>query len=190
MQVIAPWLKRLGVFAERALREIRKKVEESVNKIFKSENRPVEPSKTPSSSNQPRGIPTDVNPNPQGYNEQEQARSHRRENEAAQTLAKEGYDVEQNPPKKANGTRPDYKVEGEYAGCYSANPNSGDKSAYAKVKAKVDAGQADIIVVNADDAPNVSAEGLKAQIDEYPISGLRQVIFIKNGNVTNIIPSR
>jgi hypothetical protein len=105
-------------------------------------------------------------------------------------VAKEGYDVEQNPPPKANGKEPDYKIEGEYADCYAPNPNSGDSSVHRKIREKVSEGQADIIVVNADDAPNVSAEGIKAQIDEYPISGLRQVIVIKNGKVTNIIPSR
>lgn len=33
----------------------------------------------------------------------------RRENESADTLARDGYDVEQNPPPKPNGKEPDYK---------------------------------------------------------------------------------
>jgi hypothetical protein len=40
----------------------------------------------------------------------------RRENEWADVLAENGYDVEQNPPPKPNGKKPDYRIEGEYFG--------------------------------------------------------------------------
>ena len=51
-------------------------------------------------------------------------RSLTRENEAAETLAKNGYDVEQNPKVEGTTRNPDYIIEGEVFDCYSPAQNT------------------------------------------------------------------
>jgi Contact-dependent growth inhibition CdiA C-terminal domain len=143
--------------------------------------RPLEPSLTPNLSNKPRGYPTEVNPNPQTYQEREQARAHRRENESAEILAKAGYDVEQNPPPREDGKKPDYRIEGNYVDCMA--PITGKvENIYREIERKVFRGQVDRVVVNMEDTP-VSPEALEQILGEYSISGLKEVITIKGGQI-------
>ena len=114
--------------------------------------------------------------NPKNYGEKEQPRAAQTENEAADTLAKEGIWCWANSPPNGNGKWPDYKVEGEYANCYSPEPKSDVDSAYRKIKDKVDSDQTDIIVVNTTDAHKIDAEALGKVIDKDPISGLKKLL--------------
>ena len=68
----------------------------------------VVPSGTPGGS--PRGRPARIKPNDAAATR----RALTRQNEAAEILARAGYEVEQNPPPLPNGKEPDYRVEGEY----------------------------------------------------------------------------
>lgn len=46
------------------------------------------------------------------------------ENKAAETIAKNGYDIEQNPIVNNSSRNPDYKIEGKIFDCYSPDTNT------------------------------------------------------------------
>ena len=114
-------------------------------------------------------------------------RGHGRENEAADTLARHGYDVEQNPGRNPYLKNPDYKIEGKYFDCYAptakTEPNRIRKGIEAKVKEK----QADRVVLNLDDSPKTPDE-MKELLAKDPVPGLKEVITIKDGNIQHIFP--
>ena len=99
----------------------------------------LEPSLSPNPNNKPHGTPTEINLNPRNYQESEQARAHRRENELAEVLAREGYDIEQNPPTRADGKNPDYLIEGQYVDCLAPNTNKVG-SIYSRIQEKIVSG--------------------------------------------------
>jgi hypothetical protein len=109
-------------------------------------------------------------------------RSNQRENESADKLAAAGYTVEQNPPKKPNGKKPDYKIEGEYFDCYSPKGNLSTIS--TTVKKKVITDQADRLVLNLDDSVHTEEE-IKRILKEHPVADLKQIIFVKNNTLTS-----
>lgn len=138
------------------------------------------PSTEPNLEAKPRGEPTVAEPGKAG-------RGHRRENETAQVLAQHGYDVEQNPPPKPNGKKPDYKIEGEYFDCYS--PTAVDPGRVRDgMSAKVKAGQADRLVLNLDDTP-VSLDQVREVLARRPIANLKEVIVIRSGEISPLFPS-
>jgi hypothetical protein len=110
-----------------------------------------------------------------------------RENESARTLADNGYHVEQNPLPKPNGKKPDYRINGEYYDCYAPNSSSVRNIATNVAKEKVRRDQADRIILNLDDT-SVEIEAIKKQLVDWPISGLKEVIAIKNGSVVPVLP--
>lgn len=74
--------------------------------------------------------PYDINAMPKGLKtkitskmDEATQRSLLRENEAAETLAKNGYEVEQNPIVKGTNRNPDYIIEGEIFDCYAPSKN-------------------------------------------------------------------
>jgi Contact-dependent growth inhibition CdiA C-terminal domain len=139
----------------------------------------VTPSQAPDPNSKPEGPPTEV---PSDPNQQDEARSKTRENESAVTMAQSGYRTIQNPPTTPNGKNPDYTIEGEYADCYAPRTDK-TESVYSTVKQKVEDGQAEIIVVNLQDAPNVDASNLETMLKTYPISGLRQVFVLRDDQI-------
>ncbi|THV40804.1 hypothetical protein [Glycomyces buryatensis] len=140
----------------------------------------TEPSQEPSPNNTPRGEPTEVRGSP------ENRRGLQRENEAAQTLAEHGYDVEQNPPRNENGKDPDYKIEGEYFDCYS--PSRDDPGRIRDdISAKVKKGQADNIVLNLDDS-GMNIADLRATLERKPINNLEEIKIVQNGQVIDFYP--
>ncbi|MQM27439.1 CdiA C-terminal domain-containing protein [Glycomyces albidus] len=140
----------------------------------------INPSRPADPNNTPRGEPTEVKGNA------ETKRSLRRENEAAKTLAEQGYDVEQNPPGKENGKNPDYKIEGEYFDCYS--PKKDDPGRIRDdISNKVKKDQADRIVLNLDDS-GVNLADLRATLERRPIGNLQEIKIVQNGQVVNFYP--
>lgn len=144
-------------------------------------NRPLQPSRSSEPSNRPRGFPTEVNPNPRNYQESDQARAHRRENESADILAIAGYDIEQNPPPKENGKKPDYRIEGEYVDCFAPITEKVG-NIYREIQTKVLEGQVDRVVVNLDDTP-VTCEDLQNLFAEYPLPGFKEALIIKGSQI-------
>ena len=110
-----------------------------------------------------------------------------RENESARTLADNGYHVEQNPPPKPNGTKPDYRINGEYYDCYAPSSPSARNIATNLKNQKVNREQADRIILNLDDT-SVTIEAMKRQLADWPIPGLKKLIAIKNGNISTLFP--
>jgi uncharacterized protein YukE len=138
------------------------------------------PSGKPDPNGAPRGRRTDAHPT------RVKDRPLRRENESADTLAKNGYDVEQNPPPKPNGKEPDYKIEGEYFDCYS--PDSTNIEQIRKgISRKVSADQADRIILNLDDCPR-SMQEIEDILRRKPIDGLSEIKIVKDGQVLPFYP--
>lgn len=120
----------------------------------------------------------------------EQIRSIDRQNEAAQTLSEHGLDVEQLPNNSRAGKKqPDLRVNGELADVYSPKTSNvksiwdaiDDKANPANVKTF----QANNVVVNLTDSP-LSAAEVAQYVQRNPIGGLRNLILIKDGRVTNL----
>jgi hypothetical protein len=138
------------------------------------------PSRSPDPNAGPRGDRTPAHPT------KVKDRSFRRENESADTLAQNGYDVEQNPPPKPNGKEPDYKIEGEYFDCYSPDSSNLDNVRDA-ISRKVKGGQADRIVLNLDDSPR-SMDEIKDVLQRKPIGDLKEIVVVKDGKVVPFFP--
>lgn len=118
---------------------------------------------------------------PNSKDDPETIRSLNRENDAADALARHGYEVEQNPRVPGN-KNPDYRVDGEIFDAYSPRTNNA-RSIWNTVKNKVSSGQTERVVINLKDS-GVELAALRQQFAEYPIQGLKNVIIIfKDGSV-------
>jgi len=130
----------------------------------------------------PSGRPTKVRPQDDAATQ----RSLQRENESAETLARNGYKVEQNPGKQPNGRNPDYKVEGEIFDNYAPGPGKKPRGIWSEVENKVvEKQQTNRVVLNLDDWGG-DTEALQTQFRDHPIPGLEQVLVVKNGQVSNL----
>ncbi|MCA9678021.1 MAG: hypothetical protein H6708_29605 [Kofleriaceae bacterium] len=102
-------------------------------------------------------------------------------------LAKQGHDVEQNPkPPERSRKKPDYKIEGEYFDNYAPTTPSA-RNIWTNVGEKVAVEQARRIVLNLADS-GVDLAALRKQFAEWPIVGLEQMLAIKDGVVTQLVP--
>ncbi|WP_052720695.1 hypothetical protein [Actinoplanes rectilineatus] len=138
------------------------------------------PSMPPGPGRRPRGDRTEAHPTKDTH------RGLRRENESADVLVQHGYDVEQNPPTKANGTNPDYRIEGEYFDCYAPTSGNADKIRN-KLSEKVSEGQASRLVLNLTDTSRTMEE-VAAVLRRKPITGLEEILVVKDGRVTRFYP--
>jgi hypothetical protein len=113
-----------------------------------------------------------------------------RENDAATTLAKAGYDIEQNPPARPNGRRPDYMIDDEWWDCYAPRGTS-TRTIHTAIRDKVGKSeadrQADRIILNLDGC-SVSPEEIRARLERSPIRGLQEIKIVKGGKVTQFYP--
>ncbi|GIM89742.1 hypothetical protein [Paractinoplanes toevensis] len=141
---------------------------------------PTTPSGKPDPNRKPSGKRTDAHPT------KKKDRGVRRENESADVLARNGYDVEQNPPPKLNGKEPDYKIEGEYFDCYAPETGNLD-NIRAKLSEKVSEAQADRLILNMDDTPR-SMEDIADMLRRKPIANLKQILVVKDGQVVPFFP--
>jgi hypothetical protein len=141
------------------------------------------PSKPLDSQAMPRGPKTKISKN----DNSETVRGLTRENESADTLAKKGYDVEQNP--KVEGTKePDYAIEGKIFDCYAPMPQTNPRNVWDVVFKKIDKKQTDRIVMNLSDWEGKTDDLIK-QFKEWEIPELKEIIVIeKNGNIFHLLP--
>lgn len=118
-------------------------------------------------------------------------RSIMRHNEAADGLSNMGFDVEMIEPKKGpNGNEiptADFKVDGKYFDVYSPGASKTPSKMRTKIRNKVKKGQTDRVIVNLDDSP-VSHDVLRDYLAKDGISGLKEIITIKNGEINYIFP--
>ena len=144
------------------------------------DGRVARPSGAPDPGNKPRGVPTPAHPT-RAVN-----RPHRRENESAETLARHGYDVVQNPGPKPNGRKPDYQVEGQYFDCYSPGTTRLDQIRKG-IHRKIEDGQATRVILNLDDCLR-SVDEIEEFLRRRPIAGLEQILIVKNDAVIPFYP--
>lgn len=109
------------------------------------------------------------------------------QNDSADRLAREGYDIEHNEDVKPNGKQPDYKISDEYVDHLNVKSNNVDQARNA-ISDKVKTEQADRLAVRLDDS-KLSAEDVQGRLERRPVNGLKEVIFIKNDAVTSYVPS-
>ncbi len=115
-------------------------------------------------------------------------RSLKRGNEAAVTLAKNGYDIEQNPTIEGTTRKPDYLIEGEVFDCYFSAENTSARNIGSTIEEKViKKGQANNVVLNLDDWKG-NIEDIIKQLNDYLIEGLKQVLVVQNDKVISIYP--
>ena len=136
------------------------------------------PSKNADSLAKPGGKPTKIN-----YEDPDldNIRSLMRENEAADTLSKNGYNVEQNPTVPGS-KNPDYLIEGKIFDCYAPQDGTNVRNIASNIAEKVDSGQADRIILNLDDwhGGGGNIDEIINQLNEWPIEGLKEVKVINH----------
>jgi len=159
------------------------KVADDVSDVSKNLEK-ITPSKAIDAEAKPRGPKTKIRDN---MNE-ENIRSLTRENEAAEVLAKKGYDIEQNPKISGTTRNPDYIIEGKVFDCYSPTANKSVQGIWSTIYEKViTKGQTNRVVLNLDDwTGNVSDLIIKLKNDK--IEGLEEVIVVISDDVTSIFP--
>jgi len=127
----------------------------------------------------PKGRRTRINPD----DAPENIRALTRENESADILHRHGYDVEQNPTVPGS-KNPDYLINGEVYDNFAPTTRSA-RNIHSVVKEKLLSGQSSRVVLNLDDSP-VTLEALRKQFADWPISGLQDIIIVRNGQAFDL----
>jgi Contact-dependent growth inhibition CdiA C-terminal domain len=153
----------------------------------------IKPSLKPDETRLPKGKPKEINPKDKDPNN---IRGTNGENQAAEVLAKNGYDVEKLPDSvkgKVPGIKkPDFKIEGEVFDSYTPAETTKARSVAAVLAGKLldpktGAKQADRFVVNLMES-NLTFEELTEQFTKYPLEGLKEILLIKDGKVIHFFP--
>ncbi|GAA2647948.1 CdiA C-terminal domain-containing protein [Paractinoplanes durhamensis] len=184
---IAKWLRSLISSLEH-LRGLAGKISSAIEAIKKLLSRltggrdlgVTSPSGKPDPGRKPRGERTDAHPT------RKKDRGLRRENESADILSQHGYDVEQNPPRNANGKDPDYRIEGEYFDNYAPSSAKLD-TIRDEISGKVKEGQTERVVLNLDDCPR-SADEIRAVLERKPVANLKEILVVKDGKFLPFYP--
>lgn len=153
----------------------------------------VTPSMKPSPANKPLGEAEKM----PAKADSEVLRGLSRQNEAARTLAQNGYRVEQkaqitaadrmsNPWLKAE-KRPDFKIEGEIFDAYAPGRTKSAANIREEIRGKVSEGQTRRIVLNMDDSA-INLNDLKKAVLEKPVLELEQILVVKGGEVIRFFP--
>lgn len=153
----------------------------------------VEPSVKANEANTPLGEAERIKTNADAR----QVRGITRQNEAAETLAKNGYAVEQKPqitetdrmsqPWLNKNKNPDFKIEGEIFDAYAPDKLTNADGIRRNIQSKVQQGQTRRIVLNMDDN-SVSLSDLKKLLWQEPVVELQQILVVKDGKVIKFFP--
>lgn len=137
------------------------------------------PSRRPNPNAKPQGEPTKVQGN------KEAIRALTRENESADILAKNGYDIKQLKQVKGKAS-PDYSIEGKTFDCYSPSTTS-NKGVRDTISKKVNT-QAERVVLNIQDWTG-DLESFRKYLKEDPITDLKEILVInKDGSIIHFFP--
>jgi len=123
---------------------------------------------------------------------QENKRSLQRENESADRLVENGYNVEQNPLIKTTdnlreGAQPDYRINGEIFDNYAPNNKADVEQIRNQISRKVKRKQTYRIIINLDDS-DVAVTDIKTMLRiRKPVQNLQQLIILKNRKFIKII---
>jgi hypothetical protein len=107
------------------------------------------------------------------------------ENESADTYARAGHKVEQNPvtPDKKN---PDYMIEGNRFDNVAPAPNTSPRNIYSRVQEKINERQAQRIVINLTDWKG-DLGALRKQFHDWPMKGLHEVqMVLPDGSIVSM----
>ncbi|MGW7408775.1 CdiA C-terminal domain-containing protein [Streptomyces sp. NPDC054833] len=141
------------------------------------------PSGDPDPTAKPRGNPESLSKNDDATT----IRAKGREVHSAETLARNGYDVEQSPGVQPNGTKPDFRIEGKIFDNYAPTAKN-PRSVWDAIGKKVEKGQTERAVLNLGDS-DADLGALRSQFHDWPIDGLKEVIVIdREGNVVHLYP--
>ncbi|HET9903877.1 MAG TPA: hypothetical protein VFQ27_09285 [Xanthobacteraceae bacterium] len=162
---------------------------------------PPQPPSPPAGASPPSGATKPVGPlggKPKGrrtpVRRGDNQRSDELENASADTLAAAGFDVEQNPPAKPNGKKPDYKINGEYFDNIAPGPKTKAANIVDRAASKVAVDQADRVVINMTDnnlSPADLQKEFKTAFDtpDSSVQDLKEAIIIgKDGSITHLVP--
>jgi len=158
-------------------------------------SRTVPSSKTPL---EPIGTAEKSLANPKTVKELERVRGIKRQNEAAEVLAKNGYQVEYQPkvetftermryPWLNQKKKPDFKIEGEIFDAYSPGKSKTVDGILKEIKRKTIQGQTRRILLNLDDSKLAPAD-IARELRVNKIEFLDEIITVKNGKITKIYP--
>ncbi|MBO0923031.1 hypothetical protein J1G44_00850 [Cellulomonas sp. zg-ZUI199] len=140
---------------------------------------PTLPSRAPDPEAVPGGRPTRIKPR----DDPPTRRSLERENDSARTLAREGYDVVQNPVVPGR-KKPDYLIEGRVFDALSPSTPTA-RNVRSAIDKKIQSGQTSRIVLNLDDTVVTRAQVIAALRAE-PVEGLREVLVVEDGAVSHL----
>ena len=118
------------------------------------------------------GEPSQSRPN----DDQATRRGIRRENDSAEVLKENGFNVLQNPV-VAGPKRPDYLINGQIYDHYAPETDN-VRNIWKSVKGKVDDKQASNFVIGLQDS-KVNEEALRKQFADWPIDGLEDVLIVR-----------
>ncbi|WP_228432008.1 CdiA C-terminal domain-containing protein [Chryseobacterium shigense] len=108
------------------------------------------------------------------------------ENEAAEILAKNGFDIEQNPKKSGTLKNPDYKIEGEVFDCYSPSKRTRVRNIWSEVGGKILKEQSNRVILNLKIWEGDIVK-LQQQFLEWEIEGLEEVMYItREGKINHL----
>lgn len=165
--------------AEKESKEVFEKAESELDELLEVKDKTI-PSKSKNPFAKPNGRVTKIPPNAQEYNKI----SLQLENEAAEILAKEGYDIEQNPVVRETLKNPDYKIEGNIFDCYAPSEDKAVRGVWTEIAKKVEKGQTKKIVLQLKIWKGDLTK-LQQQFSDWPIEGLEEVIYITKNNKIN-----
>jgi RsiW-degrading membrane proteinase PrsW (M82 family) len=144
----------------------------------------TDPSHAPDPNRTARGTADPLHPSDRAP---ENILAHQRQVESADTLAQAGYDVEHLHRGRQPGVKyPDYRIEGRIFDCKAPTSRSARNIAGIMEDSITD-GQARRFVLNLDGSP-VSLDALRAQLRDWPVSGLEEVIVVRGGDVVPLFP--
>ncbi len=112
------------------------------------------------------------------------------ENEAALTVARNGYDIEQIPRRTDGRKSADYVVEGKKFDCYAPTTGRVFNIWTYVLDKKVKEGQTDRVIINID-APDAhaSVDDLRRQFQDNPMPGLAEAkVIAPGGAIVDIYP--
>jgi len=172
---------------QKVLQDIRKvsysseKVGEILDELVVLKNR-TKPSRPTNNLARPRGVVTKM----PKISDDATRISLELENEAAEILAKNGFDIEQNP--KISGTlkNPDYKIEGKIFDCYSPYKDTNVRNIWSSIEKKIKEEQTKRIILNLKIWEG-DINKLQNQFSGWTIEGLEEIIYItKDGKINHL----
>jgi hypothetical protein len=109
-----------------------------------------------------------------------------RENDSADVLAHAGFRIEQKPIVPGS-KEPDYRIEGRVFDNYAPTTDRVRNIWDLIRRDKVQKRQANRIILNLDDS-TVALADLKQQFNDWPMTGLKEIIVVRDGEVIPFWP--